>query len=32
MKLELDHDEWIYYKEHSEETLKQTHIIYDYKA
>ena len=32
MKLELDYDEWKYFKKHPEETLEQTHIIYDYKG
>ena len=32
MKLELDYDEWIYFKDHPDETLKQTHIMYDYKG
>ena len=32
MKLELDYDEWIYFKDHPNETLKQTHIMYDYKG
>jgi len=32
MKLELDFDEWVYFKDHPEETLKQTHILYDYKG
>ncbi|WP_297898524.1 HVO_A0114 family putative DNA-binding protein [Methanobrevibacter sp.] len=32
MKLQLDYDDWIYFKDHPEETLKQTHILYDYKG
>jgi len=32
MKLELDYDEWKYFKKHPEETLEQTHILYDYKG
>ncbi|MCL2157617.1 MAG: MarR family transcriptional regulator [Methanobrevibacter sp.] len=32
MKLELDYDEWKYFITHPEETLEQTHIIYDYKG
>ncbi|BBL61197.1 MAG: winged helix-turn-helix transcriptional regulator [Methanobrevibacter arboriphilus] len=32
MKLDLDYDEWIYFKDHPEEILKETHILYDYKG
>ncbi|MCL2688073.1 MAG: winged helix-turn-helix transcriptional regulator, partial [Methanobrevibacter sp.] len=32
MKLELDYDEWKYFKKHPEEILEQTHMIYDYKG
>ena len=32
MKLELDYEDWVYFKDHPEETLKQTHMLYDYKG
>jgi len=32
MKLELDYDEWIYFKDNPDETIKQTRILYDYKG
>jgi len=32
MKLELDYDDWVYFKDHPEERLKQTHMLYDYKG